>query len=277
MAAQLCTLGLNVTSAEDAATTFQSHPQSQRAPTNGTPCDAVAAGDQDLRAALRRIDALRAHEEVLERRIAKLERALLKARESAYHDELTGLPNRRLLLDRFNRAVARGARRRNQVAMLLFDLDGFKSINDAFGHAAGDNLLRQVARRLAACLRASDTACRFGGDEFLSLLPELESKESALAAAGKIRARLAMPYLLDGTALRMTASIGMAIYPVDGKEYGELIQHADQAMYRDKARGAAPPSGLECGSRMPAVARIGAFAFDLANPLTQSPVGASAS
>jgi diguanylate cyclase (GGDEF)-like protein len=197
-------------------------------------CDAFAK-ELELRVALQRVDALRAHEAALERRIEKLERALSKARESAFYDELTGLPNRRLLLSRFKRAVARGMRRGHSVAMLLLDLDGFKLINDVFGHAAGDIVLRQVAIRLNACLRASDTACRYGGDEFMTLLPDLEDEGNAIGAASKIRAHLAPPYRFRGMALNVTVSIGMAMYPIDGKEYGELARRADQAMYREKA------------------------------------------
>jgi diguanylate cyclase (GGDEF)-like protein len=210
----------------------QVHPASS---TIERPADALV-NELELRAALQRVDALRAHEAALERRIEKLERALSRARESAFHDELTGLPNRRFLLNRFKRAVARAMRRRHSVAMLLLDLDRFKVINDAFGHAVGDNILRQVARRLIACLRASDTACRYGGDEFLMLLPDLESEDNAIGTIARIRAHLSPPYRVAGMALDVTASIGMAMYPIDGKEYGQLTKRADQAMYQEKSR-----------------------------------------
>ena len=212
--------------------TFQAH---SAAKTNESYSRDALAKELELRAALQRVDALCAHEAALERRIQKLERALSKARESALYDELTGLPNRRLLLSRFKRAVARGMRRGHSVAMLLLDLDGFKLINDVFGHAAGDIVLRQVAIRLNACLRASDTACRYGGDEFMTLLPDLADEGNAIGAASKIRAHLAPPYRFRGMALNVTVSIGMAMYPIDGKEYGELARRADQAMYREKA------------------------------------------
>ena len=120
----------------------------------------------------------------------QLAQAVAQARRFSHYDQLTGLPNRTLLLDRFNQAAARAARQRKQVALLFLDLDGFKSINDMLGHAAGDRLLQQVAARLTASIRTSDTACRYGGDEFVVLLPELECGESAVAACEKIRAHL---------------------------------------------------------------------------------------
>jgi diguanylate cyclase (GGDEF)-like protein len=202
---------------------------------------ALAASEQQLGAALGQIDALQRQDSHLRQEVDRLAQAVLQARQFAHHDPLTGLPNRVLLLDRFKQAVARANRQHKQVVLLFLDLDGFKSINDAFGHAGGDRLLQQVAARLAACIRASDTACRYGGDEFVVLLSEIEGQESAVAAAEKIRAQLATPYVVDGSAIEVKASIGMAIYPVDGHEYCELIQVSDLAMYRSKARCPAEP------------------------------------
>jgi diguanylate cyclase (GGDEF)-like protein len=221
-------------------------------------CHAAPAAEGRLRAAIGIIDALRIRESDLERQVAHLERALLKAREFAYHDELTGLPNRRSLLDRFEQAMARGARMRIRMAILLLDLDGFKRINDSFGHAMGDSVLQHVASRLLRCLRASDTACRLGGDEFLGLLPEIESEGCATAVADKIRAQLAEPFVVMGTVMRVTVSIGIAVYPIDGKGYAELMRRADQAMYRDKARRATTPSSLDGGANIDARSGIGA-------------------
>jgi len=177
---------------------------------------ALAASQQQLRSALGQIDALQRQDSVLRQEVDRLAQAIAQARKFAHHDPLTGLPNRFLLLDRFKQAVARADRQHKQVVLLFLDLDGFKSINDALGHAGGDRLLQQVAARLAACIRASDTACRYGGDEFVVLLPEFEGQESAVAAAEKIRAHLGTPYVVDGTAIQVTTSIGMAIYPIDG-------------------------------------------------------------
>jgi diguanylate cyclase len=192
-----------------------------------------------LRAALSRIDSLQTERLQLKHQMALLQRAIGQTRRFARHDELTGLPNRRLLSDRYNQAVALAARHGRRVALLFLDLNGFKNINDVHGHAAGDSILRQVAERLRACIRTSDTACRYGGDEFVVLLPELDRRESALAAARKIRARLAVPCLVDGVEITVTASIGVAVYPVDGHQYGDLMSVTDRFMYRDKARAAA--------------------------------------
>lgn len=230
---------------------FQVHPASSMI---DTPADALAK-ELELSIALQRVAALRAHEAALERRIERLERALSRARKSAFRDELTGLPNRRFLLNRFKRAVARGMRRGHSVAMLLLDLDGFKVINDIFGHAAGDSVLRQVARRLITCLRASDTACRYGGDEFLMLLPDLENESHAAGATARIRAQLSPPYRVAGMALNVTVSIGTAIYPIDGKGYRELTRRADQAMYREKARREPRSVGSSYQNLLPAPGR----------------------
>jgi len=201
-----------------------------------------------LALARRQVETLQRQDVLLRHEITLLAQAVAQARRCAHHDELTGLPNRTLLLDRFDQAVARGARRRKQVALLFLDLDGFKRINDVLGHAAGDDLLRQVAARLQACLRASDTACRYGGDEFVVLLPEFEGQASAEVVAEKIRAQLTRPYLVAGTVITITSSLGMAVYPEDGKRCRDLLQVSDLAMYRNKARSPGPPSFLEPAS-----------------------------
>jgi diguanylate cyclase (GGDEF)-like protein len=201
---------------------------------------ALSTSQDQMVAALRQIDKLQKSDKVLKQEVNQLAQAVAQARRFAHHDQLTGLPNRSLLLDRFNQAAARGTRQRKQVALLFLDLDAFKSINDALGHTAGDLLLQQVAARLTASIRTSDTACRYGGDEFVVLLPELDCRESAVAAAEKIRAHLAAPYRVEGTTVEVTASVGMAIFPIDGSDFGDLIHHADAGMYCNKARSPAP-------------------------------------
>jgi diguanylate cyclase len=197
--------------------------------------DALAASREQLSTAQREIDTLRRRESALKQRVAALLKAIAKARRFAYHDELTGLPNRRLLMDRFDQAVALAERRHKQVALLFLDIDGFKDINDTFGHTAGDDLLRQVAARLSACIRVSDTACRYGGDEFVVLIPDVDGEQTAVVVARKISAHLAAPYVVGGTETSVTTSTGMAVYPVDGRAYRDLTDVSDREMYRNKA------------------------------------------
>ena len=200
---------------------------------------------------------------LLEQQLNQLANREAQARRLAYHDALTGLPNRTLLEDRFSQAISLARRQRKLVAMLLIDLDGFKSINDNLGHVPGDKLLRAVAARLAGSVRGADTVCRYGGDEFVVMLPEVEGRTMAAAAADKIRAALGEPEFVGGYEIRMTASIGIALYPVDGKSYEQLIKRADDAMYRAKAgsgrasitalpegKPAAPASGVIDGNKV---------------------------
>jgi len=201
---------------------------------------ALATSQRRLRVVQERVETLVKRDSRLKERFLRLARTEAQVRHVAYHDELTGLPNRSLLLDRFNQAVAQGARQGRQVALLFLDLDGFKNVNDRLGHAAGDKLLQQVAGRLTACLRAGDTACRYGGDEFVIMLPEVDGHETAATVAEKIRIRLAAPYAVDGGTIAVTASIGTAVYPVDGQDYGTLMQQSDIGMYRAKGRSSAP-------------------------------------
>ena len=177
----------------------------------------------------------------LVRQLARLRREIASARFVAGHDQLTGLANRSLLFDRVDQAFNRAARSHKQVALLMLDLDGFKGVNDRFGHAAGDELLRQVAGRLAACVRAGDTVCRFGGDAFVIMLPDVEPADTmdvAQAVACGVRARLALPYVLEGTVLAITASVGIAVYRSSDQSRNELLRQADAAMYNEKRRSA---------------------------------------
>jgi diguanylate cyclase (GGDEF)-like protein len=203
--------------------------------------DTAGTRRRQLDAAMREIDALVKLNMRLKKESALLAESLANARRFAYHDELTGLPNRRLLTDHFNEAVARAKRQHNSVVLLFLDLDDFKGINDAVGHAAADRLLQQVALRLTACIRGSDTACRYGGDELVVLLTDIDTRDDAVAATEKIRAELTAPYDVDGTPVRMTVSIGIATWLVDGKDCLALIKAADTAMYREKRRPAVAP------------------------------------
>ncbi len=156
---------------------------------------------------------------------------------SAHHDFLTGLPNRMLLNDRVNHAIALASRYRKSVALLFLDLDGFKHINDSLGHAIGDKLLRSVADRLLHCVRGSDTVSRQGGDEFVVLLSELAQAEDAAITARKMLLAVAEAHSIGQHDLHVTASIGVSIYPDDGLDAETLIKNADTAMYQAKENG----------------------------------------
>ncbi len=202
----------------------------------------LAATELRFGAAMRQLDRMVRLDVLRKQKVALLTEAATRAQRFAYHDELTALPNRHLLLDHFELAVALAARNDEHVALLFVDLDRFKHVNDTLGHSVGDKVLQQVAVRLLSCLRASDTACRYGGDEFVVLLSELSGKDGAVVVADNIRARLAAPYLIDGAEISMTVSLGIAMHPVDADGYDDMLRVADRAMYRDKSRRRALPS-----------------------------------
>src|SRR5580693_852824 len=156
---------------------------------------------------------------------------------SAQHDFLTGLPNRMLLNDRVNQAIALAARHAKKVAVLFLDLDGFKHINDSLGHPIGDKLLQSIAKRLVSCVRGSDTVSRQGGDEFVVLLSEMAQQEDAAISALRILEAVSKAHSIDQHDLHLTASIGVSVYPDDGKDAETLIKNADTAMYQAKENG----------------------------------------
>jgi diguanylate cyclase (GGDEF)-like protein/PAS domain S-box-containing protein len=155
----------------------------------------------------------------------------------AYHDPLTGLPNRLLFYDRFSQVLAHARRNREQFAVILMDLDKFKEINDRFGHGAGDQLLREIAERLTSQMRDGDTVARFGGDEFLLLMPGMKQIEDLEPLGQKVLQAFQQPFAVSGQALSVCASVGAAVFPDDGSDRDALIQKADFAMYRAKAAG----------------------------------------
>ncbi len=155
----------------------------------------------------------------------------------ALQDPLTGLANRRLLEDRIRMALKHARRERAQCAVLYLDLDGFKQVNDNLGHHAGDVLLQQVAGRLQGAVRADDTVARLGGDEFMVMLGRIGGRIEAAGVAAKIVEAVAAPYVVDGAALRVTTSLGVALYPQHGANAETLMQSADAALYQAKAAG----------------------------------------
>ena len=161
----------------------------------------------------------------------------LEMSHMAQHDPLTDLPNRTLLTQRLTQAIALAGRHHRELAVLFFDLDDFKDVNDTLGHATGDKLLRSVAERLAGCVRASDTVSRQGGDEFVVLLSEIGQREDAILAAKKILAEVAATYPIELHDLAITASIGISTFPEDGQDAETLLKAADTAMYHDKEQG----------------------------------------
>jgi diguanylate cyclase (GGDEF)-like protein/PAS domain S-box-containing protein len=155
----------------------------------------------------------------------------------AYHDALTGLPNRVLLGDRLQQALAAAQRNSGSGALMMLDLDRFKDINDSLGHSTGDALLKKVGRRLTDILRKSDTVSRMGGDEFVLLLPTIASSESSAVIAGKIVRAFRKPFFCDGHTLKVTTSIGIAHFPADGTDAETILKNADIALYRVKETG----------------------------------------
>jgi diguanylate cyclase (GGDEF)-like protein len=155
----------------------------------------------------------------------------------AHNDPLTGLPNRRLFFDRLNHAISNAERSGKSVGLLYVDIDHFKEINDSHGHAAGDEVLGNVAHLLGSVIRSGDTVARLGGDEFVILINEVESSATLMGIAQKLLVLLQNRLLIDGKSLQVSASLGISLYPQDGSDAETLLQNADRAMYRSKRSG----------------------------------------
>ncbi|MGJ0484149.1 MAG: putative bifunctional diguanylate cyclase/phosphodiesterase [Methylomicrobium sp.] len=176
-------------------------------------------------------------EEKVRARTQELTELTRQLEHQAYHDILTGLSNRVTFDDRLRLATSQAKRDGSRIAAMFLDLDRFKIINDTLGHAVGDKLLVQVAQRLKACLRNSDTLARLGGDEFAVLLPQTRQQIDAAEVAMKITAAIAEPIQVDGYSLHVTTSIGISLFPEDGSRAETIVKNADTAMYRSKDRG----------------------------------------
>ncbi len=190
------------------------------------------------------LQSLRSANARLRRELAALKEREAQAQRLADRDGLTGLYNRRRMLELLDSAITEAALQWQCVGLLFIDLNGFKAINDEYGHAAGDKILTTVATRIAARVRTGDFVCRYGGDEFVVVLPMVPDAGAVTRVADTIRERVALPYWIDGSEQHLTAAIGESMYPNDGESADVLLQRADQAMYRLKARLASPLMSL---------------------------------
>jgi diguanylate cyclase (GGDEF)-like protein len=186
------------------------------------------------------VTALRAINAQLTRELAEIKVREAQAQRLADRDGLTGLYNRRRMFELLESAIAEAAQQWQCVGLLFIDLNGFKAINDEYGHAAGDKILTTVALRIGARVRTGDIVCRYGGDEFVVLLPSVPDAAAVSRVADVIRERVALPYWIHGSEQHLTAAIGESLYPHDGESADALLQQADQAMYRLKARLSRP-------------------------------------
>jgi|SRR5688572_2282281 diguanylate cyclase (GGDEF)-like protein len=195
----------------------------------------LAAAEKRLIGVLRENENLKSNNEHLMKALDATSRRAVAAQRVAHHDRLTGLPNRLLLIKRLQLAIRNASSRQRQLALLFIDLDGFKIVNDRYGHGVADKLLSAVGARIAASVRAEDLASRYGGDEFIALLSDVDNAAVAGFVAEKVRKHIGESYTIDGIEIHVTASIGLALYPADGQQYDALLNRADAAMYRDKA------------------------------------------
>jgi diguanylate cyclase (GGDEF)-like protein len=189
---------------------------------------------------LESLDDASAGRERLETELAAAEEAKEEYRSLAYHDELTGLPNRTLFHDRLGLAITHSCRSQGHLALLYLDIDDFKGVNDSFGHGSGDRVLVELAGRIRAAVRAEDTVARVGGDEFVVLLAQVTGAGDAARVAGKVLNAVRHPFRVDGHDVPIAASVGVSVYPDDGACSDDLLRHADGAMYRDKRRQTKP-------------------------------------
>jgi diguanylate cyclase (GGDEF)-like protein len=184
----------------------------------------------------REIENLRLINEQLRHELAVLQAREAETKRLADRDELTGLYNRRRMLELLEASIADAVQQDLHVGLLFIDLNGFKAINDKYGHAAGDKVLTTVAARISARVRAGDICCRYGGDEFVVVLPGVPDPFPVSRVADAIRERVSLPYWIGNDHQQLTASIGESMYPHHGENAAKLLHRADEAMYRLKSR-----------------------------------------
>jgi|HubBroStandDraft_2_1064218.scaffolds.fasta_scaffold08215_2 diguanylate cyclase (GGDEF)-like protein len=187
-------------------------------------------------AELREIESLRAINARLLRELAAMKAREVETQKLAERDGLTGLYNRRRMLELLEAAISDAVLQDLHVGLLFIDLNGFKAINDKYGHAAGDKILTTVATRISARVRAGDICCRYGGDEFVVVLPGVPDPFPVSRVADAIRERVSLPYWIGNDQQQLTASIGESMYPYHGENAALLVHRADEAMYRLKSR-----------------------------------------
>jgi diguanylate cyclase (GGDEF)-like protein/PAS domain S-box-containing protein len=195
---------------------------------------ALRAANQQAAAAARELQDTLAR---LQQEMRERQRMEEELRRQSLHDGLTGLPNRRLLMDRLEHAIALAQRRRQPLTLLFIDLDRFKIVNDSLGHELGDQMLRITTQRIAECVRASDTFARLGGDEFVLLLPDAMPDDMLARLISRIRHAVAQPVTLAGHEVSLTCSVGYSFYPQDGTDAATLLRHADAALFSAKEQG----------------------------------------
>src|SRR5580704_13704308 len=198
--------------------------------------DANAHGRRMNTAELREIESLRAINAHLLRELAAMKAREVETQKLAERDGLTGLYNRRRMLELLEAAISEAVQQDLHVGLLFIDLNGFKPINDQYGHAAGDKILSTVATRISARVRTGDICCRYGGDEFVVILPGIPDPFPVSRVADAIRERISLPYWIGDDQQQLTASIGESMYPYHGENAAKLLHRADEAMYRLKSR-----------------------------------------